>query len=239
MDKPTIALGWIRPDMVDGAFQDSVDAFLDFDSRNRQLCLGRGFHRALYLDDKRNDLTRDFLKTPAKYLMSIDTDIEFAPHQIYEMVEEAEKNDRAILAGMYFTFLKPDSWIPSPVWFSEIDDHGSCTAFHSFKAGEVIVPLAAAGMGFTLIRRDVFEKMAQVPEWRDDDWTWFGRDKYLWKGVPKHHGEDICMCARAAKLGIQTWGHKGVAVRHWKKIPIDFWMFRAMVEAAQREGHEV
>src|SRR5215471_2903483 len=239
MSKPTIALGFIRGDMIDGAFHDSILKFLEFDSRERKLTVGTGFVKALYLDDKRNELVRDFLKTKADYLMMVDTDIEWEPPQIYQLIDEAEANDRAILAGLYFSFLKPESWIPSPVWFSEVDDNGSLNVFGSFKPGEVIVPLAGAGMGFTLIRRDVFEQMLQIPEWQEDDWTWFGRDRYSWKGMPKHHGEDVCFCVRAGKIGIQTWGHKGVVVRHWKKIPIDFWLFRAMVETAQRDGHTV
>lgn len=239
MNKPKIALGWIRPDMVDGAFQDAVDAFFDFDSRNHRICIGRGFQRALYLDDKRNELVRDFLKSPADYLLSIDTDIEFAPEQVYQLVDEAVNNDRQILSGLYFSFLDPKSSWPLPVWFSEIDDNGSCKTFGSFKPGEVVVPLAAAGMGFCLIRRDVFEKFLTIPEYADDDWTWYGRDRYKWKGMPKHHGEDICFCARAGKLGIQTWGHKGIAVRHWKKIPVDLHVFKAMVEYAKSLGVKI
>lgn len=239
MKEPKICLAWVRGDMVDGAFQDSVDNFLSFDSQNRRATLGRGFMKALYIDDKRNELVRDFLKTEADYLMSIDTDIEFEPPQIYQLLDEAERNDRHITAGLYFSFLHPTNYFPLPVWFSEVDDGGCLKMYEHFKPGEAVVKLAAAGMGFTLIRRDVFERMQKVPEYANDSWTWFGRDRYTWKGQPQHHGEDVCFCVRAGKLGMETWGHKGVPVRHWKKIPIDFNLFKAMVEQARADGRPV
>lgn len=229
--------------MVDGAFQDAVDNFLAFDSENRRLTIGRGMVKALYLDDKRNELVRDFLQTTGDYLMMLDTDIEFQPHQIYGLVDEAVENDRQILAGMYFSFLTQKQ-ILSPVWFSSMDEGGCLKTFGSFKAGEVIVPLIACGMGFTLIRRDVFETIAKCDEWASDDWTWFGRDTYVYrlengKTLSKRYGEDTCFCVRSRQCGIQTWGHKGVVVRHWKKVPVDFRMFRAFVELARLEGAEM
>ena len=239
MSNPKIAIGYILGDMVDGPFMNSVLRFLEFDGRNRKLTMGAGFHKALYLDDKRNELVRDFLKINADYLMMVDSDIEWEPENIYQLIDEAEQNGRDILTGLYFSFLDHNNAIPYPVWFSEIREGGSLVSFGSFKPGEVIVPLVACGMGFTLIRRTVFERMAEVPEWRDDDWTWFGRDKLIWQGVPKHYGEDTCFCVRAGKIGIKTWGHKGVFVRHHKKTPIDFNLFRALVEQAKTDGRIV
>jgi hypothetical protein len=86
----------------------------------------------------------------------------------------------------------------------------------SFTTGQVI-PLAAVGMGCTLIRRDVFEKLLD---------PWYERTSVKVGGKPVRGGEDICFCLRAGEAGFQTWGHAGVAVRHWKRIPLDFELFR-------------
>lgn len=238
MSSPKIALGWVRGDMVDGPFQDSVDNFLAFDSRDRNITIGRGFVKALYLDDKRNELVRDFLKTKADYLMMLDTDIEFESWQIYALLDEAVENGRHITTGLYFSWLTDGRLLP--VWFSEVTEDGVLKVFGSFKPGEVIVPLAAAGMGFTLIRRDVFEIMARVPEWTATDWTWFGRDLYgqATTGQSLHQGEDCCFCVRAGKVGCKTWGHKGVVVGHWKKTRLDFNLFRALVELSKKEEQQ-
>jgi hypothetical protein len=242
VSKPSIAVGHIRGDMVDGAWHDSMMKLLSFDSANARIVAGTGFTKGCYLDDNRNELVRDFLKLKADYLLMVDTDIEFEPHDVYQLYNEAQQNDRQIIGGMYFSFLagRPgERGRLMPVWFSEAIPGGSLQVFHSFKPTEVIVPLAAMGMGFCLIRRDVFEKMAtEMPEWAADDWTWFARDPYVWHGITKRYGEDTCFCTRAGELGIQTWGHKGVVLTHWKKTPIDFHMFRAFVELARLNGEE-
>ena len=236
MSNPKIAIGYIHGDFVDGPFHHSLMNFTVFDSQNRRLLEGEGWQKALYLDDKRNELTRDFLKTRADWLMSIDTDIEWTPEDIYQLFDEAYLNDRQILAGMYFSFLVDNMLLP--VWFSGIDDGGCLKTFGSFKPDEIVVPLTAAGMGFTLIRRDVFEGMEK--EYGHDFWTWFGRDPYFYKIdgklIPQRYGEDTCFCVRAGRCGFQTWGDKRIQVGHWKKTRLDFALFRALTEWARQHG---
>ena len=239
MSKPHIAICGVQSDTSDFAFNQSILHFLHFDSTHEAYSININFEKGLYIDDNRNKIVRDFLKIPADYLLMVDSDIEFDPVQPYMLIDEAVKNDRQILSGLYFSFTDPKRAWPLPLWFSEIDDDDCFKYWQSFEPGEVIVPLAACGMGFCLIRRDVFEKFLTVPEYAEDDWTWFNRDRYKWRGQIKHHGEDVGFCARAGKLGIQTWGHKGVPVRHWKKWPIDFHVFQAMVEHAKQLGIEI
>lgn len=235
MNKPSIAIGYIRSDMIDGPFMDSILAFLDFDSRNHKITKSTGFLKALYLDDKRNELIRDFLgKTTADYLMMVDSDMQWGPSQIYQLVDEAVQGDRAILSGLYFSWLVDGRLLP--VWFSEVKEGGILKTFSSLNNDEMVVPLAACGMGFCLIRRDVFEGIAKRPEWASTDWTWFGRDVYQAPDMCRHMGEDTTFGCRAGMAGYQTWGHKGVQVGHWKKTCLDANLFRAMVEDAKRNG---
>lgn len=239
MDKPKLMICGVVGDFFDFAHSMSILKFLDYDSHHYAFSLGVNYEKGLYIDDNRNKIIRDALKTPFDYMLMVDSDIEFQPEQVYQLIAEAVKNDRQILSGLYFSFIQPDKPWPLPLWFSEIDDNDCPHTFGVFKPTDSVVKLAGCGMGFCLIRRDVFEKFLTVPEYANDDWTWFSRDKYQWRGLPKHHGEDVGFCARAGKLGIQAWGHLGIPVRHWKKWPIDLNVFRAMIEAAKREGHEV
>jgi hypothetical protein len=246
--KPTIAIGHIRGSSVEGPFHDSILRFLDFDSRNDRLCAAPGHVQGLYPDDNRNELAREFLTLKADYLLSVDTDIEFYPPQVYQLVKDAVEKDCAILSGLYFSYLyhtpNPNStaYQPSgkllPVWFEGTHPGGSIDVYRNFMKTEPIVKLDACGAGFCLIRRDVFEKMAEVPEWKADDWTWYGRDPFIWKGLPKRMGEDITFCVRAKRCGFQTWGHKGVILNHWKKVPLNADMFRAVAEYAKNHGQE-
>jgi hypothetical protein len=114
MKNPTIALGYVSGPSVDQPFMNSVYRFLEMDVRSRRCALGIGFIRGLYIDDNRDDLARDFLTTPADYLLSLDSDIEFEPEVIYAMLDDVTKNDRAIEAALYFGVLHGEI---KPVWF--------------------------------------------------------------------------------------------------------------------------
>jgi len=229
----TIAIGYIHGGSVDQPFMESLHRFLAFDSMSRKLTLGVGQVKGPYLDDNRNELARDFLKIPADYLLSLDTDIEFDPRGVYEMLDDMERHDRAIESGMYFGVLTKKL---RPVWFVPGVD-GAVKTIGQFSIGQV-VPLAACGMGYCLIRRDVFEKIIAAPEYANDGWPWFCRQSILVDGVPAHEGEDIGFCLRAGKAGFQTWGNTNVQARHWKKYPLDLEMFRLYYEDALRQGKE-
>jgi hypothetical protein len=223
--------------MIDGVFKDSIDNFQAFDARNRRIALGQGFTKGNFIDDNRNELVRDVLMTPADYLLMLDTDVEFEPQHPYILLDEAVANDRAILSGIYFSFIIDGKL--RPVWFTDGVPGGPFNTFGDFMSENAIVPLGACGMGFCLIRRDVFEKMLCVPEWMASHWTWFARDPYNTPdGMIRQHGEDLTFCLRAKKVGFQTWGHKGVELRHWKKTPLDAEMFRLFVEDSIRRGIE-
>lgn len=228
-----LAIGYIHGGMVDQPFFESVQRFLAFDSSSRKLTLGIGHVKGPYLDDNRNDLAQDFLDIRADYLLVLDTDIEFQPESVYALIDDAEKHDREIESGLYFGFIQNRL---RPVWFVQ-NEQGGLQFIGSFRMGDV-VQLAAAGMGMCLIRRDVFEKIAKIPEYEMDPWHWFGRDPILVGNKMMHGGEDCVFGLRALKAGFPTWGNTNVMARHWKKYPLDFEMFRMMVEDCKRRGEE-
>lgn len=228
-----IAIGYIHGGTVDQPFVESLHRFLTFDSMSRRLTLGVGHVKGPYLDDNRNELTRDFLTIPnADYFLSLDTDIEFEPHGVYDLLDDMVKHDRAIESGMYFGVL---TQLLRPVWFIDGATEGSVKTIGQFSIGHVL-PLAACGMGCCLIRRDVFEKIYAVPEYANDGWPWFCRESIIVDGKPAHEGEDIGFCLRAKKVGFQTWGNTNVQARHWKKYPLDLNMFRLYYDDAVRQG---
>lgn len=233
---PKIAIGYVSGGAVEQRFMYSVQQFIEADAVDRHVYEGIGNTGGLYVDDNRNELVREFRKhSLADYMLMVDSDIQFDFTHVYQLLDDAEAHDRQIESALYFSFLADGRM--RPVWFDEVSPGGSVTTYGGNDPIELVVPLAACGMGFCLIRRDVFDKMAEVPEWAADDWTWFGRDKYLLpNGLPKHHGEDICFCVRAGSIGIQPWGHKGVPVIHFKKTPLTIQLFQAVNEWEQRHN---
>lgn len=124
----------------------------------------------------RNALAHQFLKTDATHLMFIDADIRFNPNDIVRMLEA----DKEIICGIYpkkeinwFTVKQAmDKEVPN----EQLKFHtGSFVVNLVNYAGEVTVPVNEpveifnGGTGFMLIKREVFETLAdKVPSYTND-----------------------------------------------------------------------
>lgn len=64
------------------------------------------------------------------------------------------------------------------------------------------------GMGFTYIRREVFEKLT-YPYF---DFTWLVNDKHKWG--ERSIGEDVYFCMNAKKAGFEVWCNPFVEIGH-------------------------
>jgi hypothetical protein len=124
----------------------------------------------------RNNLTRDFLETDCTHMMFIDSDIGWRAEDIIRMLDD----DKDILAGLYP--FKEIAWdqvagavhagVPpeelhkyaSPLVFG-VDKHANNLTI--WPRGES-VEIPCAGAGFMMIKRGVFEGLADVvPEYND------------------------------------------------------------------------
>jgi hypothetical protein len=124
----------------------------------------------------RNSLVNAFLKSDATHLMFIDADIRFRAEDILRMVEA----DVDVIGGIYPK--KEINWdtVKRAMDNGVENDHlkyytGSFVVNLVGYAGEVTVPVNEpveifnAGTGFLLIKRTVFEQLAdKVPEYRND-----------------------------------------------------------------------
>lgn len=124
----------------------------------------------------RNALVNNFLKSPATHLMFIDADIKFNPVEVPMMVQA----DKEIICGIYPK--KEINWksvrqaIEAGVEDDKLATHtGSFVVNLVGYEGEVTVPMGQpceiwnGGTGFMLIKREVFEKLADVvPTYTND-----------------------------------------------------------------------
>jgi hypothetical protein len=123
----------------------------------------------------RNSLAHDFLASDATHLMFIDADIGFNPHDIIEML----KRDVDICCGLYPK--KEIHWhrvaeaVGKGVPAEELKDHTG-TFVVNLVGGErkevkidELLEIENGGTGFMLIKRQVFEALAdKVPEYNSD-----------------------------------------------------------------------
>jgi len=135
----------------------------------------------------RNSLAATFLKTECTHLMFIDSDIRFRADDVIHMIR-AEKD---ILCGIYpkkeINWYQVKAAMDRGVPFDQLKNHtGSFVVNLVDYVGEVTVPINMpveifnGGTGFMLIKREVFEKMADVvPEYANDVIDLSGQMKQL------------------------------------------------------------
>lgn len=123
----------------------------------------------------RNSLADDFLKSPATHLMFIDADIGFNAADIIRMIDA----DKDIICGLYPK--KEIHWgrvtqaVQSGVPPEELKDHVGTFVVNLVKDEKVTVKMdepfeiSNGGTGFMLIKRTVFEQLAdKVPVYKRD-----------------------------------------------------------------------
>jgi hypothetical protein len=189
---------------------------LAFDRAKLKLVVDIGSQTGLYIADNRDRTVENFLIHPKKpkWFMSIDTDIVWDPEQLYVLLEAAAQGDYPVLGGMYFTFIAEGT--VHPVWKERVGE-AFAPVTGTFAAG--VSQVDVLGMGFTVIRRDVLEKMGE--EYKHDRWRWFGHDPIHYEGRNQPMGEDVTFCERVRAIGFNTYGHAGVRVGHLKEILLD------------------
>lgn len=182
----------------------------------------------------RNSLSADFLDTECTHLMFIDSDIGFDPTDIIHMIAA----DKDIICGLY-----PKKEIN---WHQVIDAVNAGTPAHELHdytgvfvmnaidhAGQVHVKLnepieiANGGTGFMLIKREVFEGLADtVPTYVNDVFAIADPDKKLREikeffatSIDEETGnrllsEDYHFCKIARKAGYKVWAAPWAQLSH-------------------------
>jgi GT2 family glycosyltransferase len=168
-----------------------------------------------YLTTNRNNIVREFLDSPYDWLFSFDTDIETSLEDFDKIIDAADAKDRPIVAGKYFIFIEDGVKICAKKINDNLDMEDGGDWLEEYPDDEVI-PIWATGMGFVLIHRSVFEKIAKNN--LDKKFPWF-YDGYLDKRG-NEIGEDIFFYEQARKVGIPVHLHTGASAAHLGKIAI-------------------
>jgi hypothetical protein len=124
----------------------------------------------------RNSMAYDFMKSDATHLMFIDADIAFSPADIPRMVDA----DKDIICGIYpkkeINWVEVQNAVKSGVPPENLQFHTGAFVLNlangeKSKSGSINEPIEIAngGTGFMLIKRKVFEDLAdKVPSYTND-----------------------------------------------------------------------
>lgn len=220
-----LMIGYPHGGMVHEPFMRSLLEFQYRDEHDRGVLHSVSGAMGPSITDNRNRLCRRFLSLKeTKWLLLVDTDIVFAPEQIYKLLDHRAP----IVTGLYFG--RPgDNQQLMPLWYertAEDDDFNVRIVKH---VAPELQKIEACGMGFCLVRRDVLEAF---PE--GDDWRWFSRDVYQSQGKRIHVSEDLSFCLRARKLGFEVYGDGTLTLAHIKATALTLDKFLSENGAAVR-----
>lgn len=124
----------------------------------------------------RNSMAYDFMKSDATHLMFIDADIAFSPADIPRMVDA----DKDIICGIYpkkeINWVQVSEAVKQDVPPEHLQYHTGAFVLNlangeKSKSGNINEPIEIAngGTGFMLIKRNVFEELAdKVPSYTND-----------------------------------------------------------------------
>lgn len=167
---------------------------------------------AAYVDDMRNSFVAKFLKTDATHLIFLDYDMQWTPEGFMRLLTA----DMPIVAG---TYRVKNAWGRWTAVLKE-DDGQPCGIARKDGDG-FLIEAEQIAMGFTCIRREVFERMrdADLDTWYvqgdGDDalkcHDWFTRIR---EGT-MHYGEDYAFSLRWKRLGGQMWVDPNITLHHW------------------------
>jgi len=167
------------------------------------------------LAKSRNIAVKHFLEySNCDWLLMLDADERISVEAFDKLVDAADAEKRPVMAGLYFAALWIDGNLrPAPLIFKDVEGKGALP-YDNYEENSVI-PVAAAGTGFLLIHKSVFEKMREafVNENCGPDWCWFqdgpiNGNRWL--------SEDLSFFSRLYNVGIPVHAHTGAIAEHHK-----------------------
>ncbi|MDD2777722.1 MAG: hypothetical protein PHI16_02340 [Methanocellales archaeon] len=153
--------------------------------------------------DNRNRIVRNFLKSDAEWLMTIDSDV--SPSlDILDIL----KNGKKIIAPINFVW---KTWGLAPLISTKVKDGKGYVVTDPAKANapERLVEVDGTGTTCLFIHREVIEKMPPP-------WFMFGYDEMGKINL----GEDYYFCQKAKELGYSIWIDKKYMTNHFKNTSL-------------------
>lgn len=243
-----VAIGYCRPDSVDGAFAECLASLQEHDMLGSQRIRQRIYvESGPRISPARNRIVaRMLLDENLQWLLMLDTDMTFTPDLLDRMLEVADPNDeRPIIGALCFAGGR-DFRIAPTIYVANPDaPPGELNLRQHLDYPEnAVIRVHGTGAACILIHRSVFEGL--YAQFKDRTvYPWFAETE-----IPPGYdngvrydgadiGEDITFSLRAVQAGFPIHVHTGIKVGHRKKVTLDeeaFLANRAHIETVGEDA---
>lgn len=207
-----VAVGWVHPGQVHGAFIDSLLRMLDHDRAHNNRVTGHmGVQCSANVSSGRNRLADWFLtSTPAQWLLMVDTDMVWQPDALDRLLDHADPQATPVVGGLCFG-REHDTGAVRPILFHlEPVDGGSVFLRHDEWPADTLMRVGGTGAAFLLAHRAALEAVrgrgfSKAFPWFQETENDFGRVS-----------EDLTFCLRLHAADVPVHVHTGVEIGHIK-----------------------
>jgi len=207
VEKGTVNIGYVHPNIVTEGFARSL-ANLCLWQPNRIIGLTSASNPRQEV--ARNEVIKNFLRSPAEWFMWIDTDMTFHHDSIEKLRATADKNDADMVGGLAFVYKRGINTITPNAYMWDTDE-SHFTEMSDYESGRVYA-IDGTGAAFILVNRRVFEA------WDSEFWyqTWREHPK---TGDPMGH--DLAFCLQSKQeYGFKLLYDTGVKTGHTKHFEL-------------------
>ncbi len=200
-ERKSIFIGYVHPPMIPHYFMECL--FAQTQDKRYDLVINP-YGSGPNISSSRNLLVQKFLEGSCDYFLGIDTDIQWSPLQVDELMA----HDKDIVSGLYHSH--GEKGVVWPVFLKLMED-GSYERPTLDEVEDELMEVAAVGMGFCLIKRKVFEELGASLLWPFAE---------IMGPTDHYQGEDVTFCARAREKGFGVYLDPNVKVPHSKLMPV-------------------
>ena|SRR3990167_517853 len=158
------------------------------------LCLNDAkYGTSVSIAKQRNDLVKQGLKTDATHFVFVDWDV-IPPA---DAIQRLFRHNKDIIGGVYYSKDEFDR----PLVFKNNEDIEAAPAGwrqenYTAYQGKGLEKVNLISAGLSLVRREVYEKMLEIPEIKEEGWYHHQTNKYT---------EDVYFCQLAERAGYEIW----------------------------------
>lgn len=232
----SLAIGWCDPGNVDSFFMSSIVSAISNINKIEGI-EGLGFVQIVgnQIAKQRSDLLAQFEESGLEWLLWIDSDIMFDVNHIKMLWEAKDAVKRPVVSGIYFITFEPfmSLYRPMPCIFKFKNNEIGNQPVHPLPdpSEDTLIPIDAAGMGFTLMHKSVAKKLREV----------YGNTTFAIEIGDKHISEDVSFFWKLKELNIPVYAHNLCRLTHIKRFMLDdnyYRMWYEVVEPAREKAEQ-
>lgn len=193
------------------------------------------YSASLYVQENRNILVELAQNAGANWLLQIDTDEEFEPIALRQLMKSANKEHYPIVSGLYSNIMKGNAEAEGYYYHMDM-------VYREIGTGEytnLLIPsdshpfeVDAVGSGFLLTHMSIYDRI-EYP------WFWVELIKPTGKARPQIMNEDIAFSRVVREAGYRILVDPRVEIVHYKSIGLSPSTFTHFINRAEQVEKEM